>query len=150
MEEVINCGMNGLQVPTDSVPWQKLIDEKQPDLVIIMLGTNDLLDGRSAEIVSSRMENYLKELRETRKPILLIAPPPLKPGAWVEDESQIAESRILGALYRDICERLHMDFADAGDWNVELSFDGVHFTEAGHEAFAEGLKNHLKEKYHES
>ena len=146
MEEVINCGMNGLQVPTDSVPWQKLIDEKQPDLVIIMLGTNDLLEGRSAEIVSNRMENYLKELRETRKPILLIAPPPLKPGAWVEDESQIAESRILGALYRDICERLHMDFADAGDWNVELAFDGVHFTEYGHAAFAKSLQDHLSRR----
>ena len=143
MAEVINCGMNGLQVPTDSVPWQNLIDKKQPDLVIVMLGSNDLLEGRSAEIVSTRMENYLKELMETRKPILLIGPPPLKPGAWVEDESQITESHKLGALYRDICERLDMDCADAGDWNVELTFDGVHFTEYGHAAFAKGLQDHL-------
>ena len=142
-EEVINCGINGLPVPTDSGPWLNLIDEKQPDLVIVMLGTNDLLEGCSAEIVSARMENFLKELLETGKPILLIAPPSLKPGAWVEDESQITESHKLGALYRDICERLDMDFADAGDWNVELAFDGVHFTEYGHEAFAKGLQNHL-------
>ena len=146
VEEVINCGINGLTVPTESDPWQNLINEKQPDLVIVMLGTNDLLEGRSAEIVSSRMENYLKELLETGKPILLIAPPPLKPGTWGADESQIAESRKLGALYRDICERLHMDFADAGDWNVELTFDGVHFTEYGHAAFAKGLQDHLSRR----
>jgi len=74
----------------------------------------------------------------------------MKPGAWVQSESQIRESGRLCQLYRDQADKLGIDFADAGDWNVELSFDGVHFTEAGHESFAEGLKNHLKEKYHES
>ena len=143
MAEVINCGMNGLRVPTDSVPWQNLIDEKQPDLVIVMLGINDLLEGRSAEIVSTRMENYLKELLETGKPILLIAPPPLKPGAWIEDESQIEESRKLGELYKDICEHLHLDYLNAGDWKAELAFDGVHLTENGHAVFAKSLQDHL-------
>ena len=146
MAEVINCGISGLTVPTDSGPRQNLIDEKQPDLILVMLGTNDLLEGRSAEIVSTRMENYLKELLETGTPILLIAPPPLKPGAWDEDESQIAGSRNLGALYSAICERLHMDFADAGAWNVELAFDGVHFTEYGHAAFAKGLQDYLSRR----
>ena len=73
----------------------------------------------------------------------MISPPPLMPGVWVGNEQQLAESRKLGVLYRDICERLHMDFADAGDWNVELAFDGVHFSEYGHTAFAKGLQNHL-------
>ena len=31
-------------------------------------------------------------------------------------------------------------FADAGQWGVDLLFDGVHFSEAGHWAFAEGLR----------
>ena len=146
MEEVINCGINGLQVPTDSGPWQNLIEEKQPDLVIVMLGTNDLLEGRSAEKVASRMENYLKKLLETRKPILLITPPPLKPGAWVADESQIAESCSLEALYRDICERLHIEYVNAGDWNPELAFDGVHLTENGHMAFAKGLQEYFNRR----
>ena len=146
MEEVINCGINGLQVPTGSVPWQNLIDEKQPDLVIVMLGTNDLLEGRSAEEVSTRMENYLKELLKTRKPILLVAPPPLKTGVWVENESQIAESRKLGVLYKDICEHLHIDYVNAGDWNVELAFDGVHLTANGHAVFAKGLEEHFNRR----
>ncbi len=144
MAEGINCGINGLKVPTDSIPWQNLIDETQPDLVIVMFGTNDLLEGHSAEEVSTCMEGFLKVLVKPQRPVLLIAPPPLKPGAWVEDELQIAESRRLGALYRDLSARLNIDFVNAGDWNVELAFDGVHLTENGHTAFAKRLQDHIR------
>lgn len=148
--EVVNCGMNGLSIPADGKVWRNLIESKNPNLITIMLGSNDLLEGRSAAAAAERMETFLKTILDNWKSVLLIAPPPMKPGAWVQSESQIRESGRLCQLYRDQADKLGIDFADAGDWNVELSFDGVHFTEAGHEAFAEGLKNHLKEKYHES
>lgn len=34
---------------------------------------------------------------------------------------------------------LGVAFADAGEWGVALTFDGVHFSPEGHAAFAEGL-----------
>ena len=39
--EVINCGMNGLPVPYDSRPFTDLIRTYSPDLVVVMLGSND-------------------------------------------------------------------------------------------------------------
>ena len=42
--EVINCGMNGLVVPTDSKVWKNLIESRKPDPVTVMLGSNDLKD----------------------------------------------------------------------------------------------------------
>ena len=148
--EVFNCGMNGLTIPTEGKVWKNLIESRNPDLVTIMLGSNDLLEGRSADEAAARMESFLKTLLDSSKSFLLIAPPPMKPGTWVPSESLIRESGRLCRLYRDLADKLGIDFADAREWNVELSFDGVHFTEAGHETFAEGLKNHLKEKYSES
>lgn len=139
-EEVINCGINGLTVPTDSRPWQILIAGKQPDLVIVMLGTNDLLEGCPAEEISAHMESFLTELVKKGREILLSAPPPLMPGAWVGNAHLITESRKLGVLYRDISERLHMDFGDAGEWNVELAFDRVHYTEHGHRHLPKAFK----------
>ena len=38
---------------------------------------------------------------------------------------------------------LGIGFADAGMWNVETAYDGVHFSETGHAAFAKGLLNQL-------
>ena len=45
-------------------------------------------------------------------------------------------------MWRD-SSLLHSFFVDAGQWNVSLAFDGVHFTEAGHCAFAEELWQYL-------
>ena len=141
--EVSNCGTNGLTIPSNGRVWQDLIERKQPNLVTVMLGSNDLLEGRSAETASNRMEAFLKKLLEKGKPILLIAPPPMQPGVWVTSGEQIEESRKLGKLYRTLAKRLKADFADAGEWDIELAFDGVHFTENGHRAFAAGLNKHL-------
>ena len=141
--EVNNCGMNGLTIPSDGRVWQNLVESKKPDLVAVMLGSNDLLEGSSAETASNRMEAFLERLLEEGKPILLIAPPPMQAGAWVSSERPIEESRKLGKLYRAVAKRLKTDFADAGEWNIELAYDGVHFTESGHRAFAAGLNRHL-------
>ena len=34
-------------------------------------------------------------------------------------------------------------FADAGEWDIELTFDGVHFSEEGHKSFAQKLNELL-------
>ena len=96
------------------------------------------------------MEKFLKQILDGGMAILLIAPPVMKPGVWIQSETQIKESHRLSQLYKDLAERLRIDFADAEEWNIELSFDGVHFTESGHKSFAQGVKKHLEEKYHES
>lgn len=75
--------------------------------------------------------------------ILLIAPPPMALGAWVSDAETIAASRRLAGCYEDAARRLDINFADAGGWGIGLTFDGVHFSEAGHLAFAKGISQTL-------
>lgn len=147
--EVLNCGINGLAVPVDGSVWQNLIEQKNPELITVMLGSNDLLEGCSAEETAGRMEAFIRAISRTGKRILLIAPPAMKTGEWCQSEEQNRESNKLTHLYRELADRLGTDFADAEAWNVEISFDGVHFTENGHKAFAKGLQQHLEEKQHE-
>lgn len=136
--EIHNNGMNGRVIPRRTAQISKSMD-----LLIIMLGTNDLLQGASADVAASRMEAFLKLLPFEKEKILLIAPPPMKLGQWVTDEQLVEESRRLAYLYQNLSERLHIRFADAGEWNVSMCFDGVHFTEDGHIAFSSGLYNYL-------
>ena len=75
--------------------------------------------------------------------LLLIALPPLKFGEWVKDQELIYDSITLAKYYKSLAERLEIRFADAGEWNIPLTYDGVHLTEEGHRAFAEGLFNYL-------
>lgn len=114
------------------------------DRLILMLGGNDLLQGRSPEEAAARLEHLLSGFPLSPEQILLIAPPPMAPGEWVQDQRLIDASHAFARCCRDLAERLGIPFADAGRWHVCLAYDGVHFTEQGHRAFAAGLLEVLK------
>ena len=144
--EIQNEGQNGREIPIRPFQYQRageLLAQSAPDVFTVMLGTNDLLRGYSAVETCSRMEAFLRYLQPKCGRLLLIAPPPMKRGAWVTEENLIAESVKLAEAYQVLSQKLDIAFVNAGQWNVELTFDGVHFTEAGHRAFAEGLYAYL-------
>lgn len=133
---VYNQGINGREIPREHIMFDTDID-----LLIVMLGTNDLLQGRTSHETTLRMERFLEINSFSR--LLLIAPPPLQPGEWVSERRIIDESVKLAKLYRELSDKYKVSFADAGEWNVEVLFDGVHFSEKGHHAFAKGLFDYL-------
>lgn len=146
--QAVNCGLNGRQIPTAAAEMRTAADQilsSAPDLTAVMLGTNDLLwnPGLRAWDVSLRMDAFLRflcgELPAAAEGLLLIAPPAMQRGQWVETDELVQQSRRLGGCYAALAAQFGVHFADAAQWNVELAFDGLHFTEAGHAAFAEGL-----------
>ena len=136
---VCNMGQNGRTIPSAAPAFPA-----DTDLLIVMLGTNDLLQGRSPEQAAKRLERFLSGISLDRKKILLIAPPPVIQGAWVPSPQLVDDSRIFARLCQTLAERRNIPFADAGTWNISLTYDGVHFTEQGHKAFAIGLLEELK------
>ena len=133
-----NEGMNGREIPRRSI---SIPDETQ--LLILMLGSNDLLQGNGVDGVAARMEAFLNSLPLEKSNILLVAPPPMQLGEWVPNQALIDASIQLTKRYQALARRLGVRFADAGDWDISMTFDGVHFTEEGHKAFAEGLYHYL-------
>ena len=152
---VFNFGQNGLTIPGEYTfpALRQLLREKLPlDLVTVMLGSNDLLLGASVPDTAARMEALLRFLLQAADgaALLLIAPPLMELGEWVPNESYIRASEKLRDAYRDLAQKLAIPFADAGEWGVELCYDGVHFSPAGHRAFAQGLEAFLAEQPKES
>ena len=146
--EIRNEGQNGGEIPSRPFQYQRageLLSPSAQDIFAVMLGTNDLLRGYSAEASCFRMGGFLRYLQPKCGRLLLIAPPPMKRGAWVTEENLIAESVRLTEAYQVLSQKPDIAFVNAGQWNVELTFDGVHFTEAGHRAIAEGLYTYLTE-----
>ena len=140
---VTNHGCNGLPAGRRSVHEmfaQELAQEGPFDLVTLMLGTNDILLGSTAREAAEDVEHLILALQKaSSSPVLLIAPPPLAPGFWVESGEQIGRSQALAEELRAVSERRSVRFADAGLWDIPLAYDGVHFTEEGHRIFAEKL-----------
>lgn len=131
---VYNMGENGREIPTTSPAFPA-----DTDLLIVMLGTNDLLQGRSPADTAAKLEHFLSGLPLDRHQILLIAPPPMRLGEWVPNQQLIDASRAFAQSCQTLTRRLGVRFADAGRWNISMAYDGVHFTEQGHRAFAAGL-----------
>lgn len=136
---ISNMGQNGREIPSFAPTFPA-----DTDLLIVMLGTNDLLQGRSPEQAAERLERFLSGISLDRKKILLIAPPPVAPGAWVPNQQLIDDSHAFAQLCQSLAKQMGIRFADAGTRNIPLAYDGVHFTEQGHKAFAAGLLEVLK------
>ena len=142
--EFINAGANGREIPRNPYALRLLTEHAPVDVFLVMLGTNDQLQGASAKETTTRMEAFLTSLLPHFNQILLVAPPPMKRGAWVPTDELVAESVRLAGEYKVLAEKLNIPFVDTRHWNIELAFDGVHFTEAGHHTFAENLRKELR------
>ena len=142
--DCINAGANGREIPRNPYALRLLTEQQEVDIFLVMLGTNDLLQGTSAKEAAARMETFLNSLLPHCKQFLLVAPPPMKRGAWVPSNVMVAESNHLAEEYKILAEKLNIPFVDTRHWNIDLTFDVVHFTEAGHHTFAENLGKELR------
>ena len=140
---IVNEGLNGREIPRNAVPFPE-----GTDFLIIMLGTNDLLQGNDAAKVTARMKNFISTLAIAKDKILLIAPPQVVSGFWVPTDVLIEESNRLSSCYRALAIECGVHFADAAEWKIPLVFDGIHFAKEGHTAFAEGLYHYLCKKFY--
>lgn len=140
---VINDGSNGRGIPRAPTSLRLLTEYSPVDVILVMLGTNDLLQGASAGETAARMDAFLNLLPPHCKNILLVAPPPMKRGAWVPTDELVTESVLLAAEYSLLAKKQDIPYIDTRHWKIELAFDGVHFTEEGHHIFAENLKKEL-------
>ena len=94
--QVINDGKNGRMIPErehEFLQFRRDAERHSADALIVMLGTNDLLEGATAGATAVRMEAFLNQcdMQQT----LLIGPPPMVRGAWVPDDGLVEESRNL-------------------------------------------------------
>ena len=136
---VYDRGQKGREIPSVAPAFPA-----DTDLLIVMLGTNDLLQGRSPEQAAERLDRFLSGVSLDRSRVLLIAPPPVTLGAWGSSPQLIDDSCTFARLCQALAEQLGTRFADAGKWDIPLAYDGVHFTEQGHRAFAAGLLEVVK------
>ena len=98
--QVINDGKNGRMIPEREYEFVQLlrdVERQSADVLIVMLGTNDLLNGATAAEAAARMEAFLNRCHWQQ--ILLLCPPPMKRGAWVPDDRLVEESKALSRQY---------------------------------------------------
>ena len=121
-----------------------LLETHRPiDLVVLMLGTNDLKYrvGVSASDIAASVERLGRDfLRSDAGPdggapdLVVVCPTAIEESGWLAPmfEGGAAKSRSLPPLVAHAAERLGAGFVDAGQHAGVDLLDGVHLTEDGH------------------
>ena len=81
-----------------------------------------------------------------RTRLLLVSPPPMVPGTWITETRLLRESARFAGCYENVAKKLGVAFVDAGQWGIDLAFDGVHFLPRGHRTFADRLLTVLEKQ----
>lgn len=127
-----------------------LLEVHQPDVLIILLGTNDLkakFDLSADEIASAAFEliSQTQALMPSIK-VILLAPPMIKEVApylsiYAGGENK---SQKLALEYEVQAKRLGCYFSDANKMITSSDLDGIHWDMSEHERLAVGLAARLK------
>ncbi|GAB4353277.1 MAG: SGNH/GDSL hydrolase family protein [Oricola sp.] len=161
--EVIADGLNGRTTAFDDylgdgdrngarVLPTLLATHKPLDLVIIMLGTNDLKPAVHGQAIAAKqgMEKLVSIIRHHDwslgagvPEILLVAPPPLcetyNPDFAAMFAGKIEESHMLGTMYADLADELECGFYDAATVAKTTPLDGIHLDAANTKALGRAL-----------
>ncbi len=162
---VIEEGLNGrTTVWDDPIEGDKngrrqlpaLLESHKPlDLVVLMLGTNDLKRRFSAPAsdIAAGVERLVGIIlasssgRTGKAPkVLVIAPPPL---ARLTDLAEMFDggtekSRLLGKLYARVAAEQGCAFLDAGSVIRSSDLDGIHLEEKEHRALGEAVAKEVR------
>ena len=91
--DIRNLGENGREIPSSSFAVRVLLGQVRSRLpadgLCLMLGTNDLLCGASPAEAAERMRIFISDLLVCGLPLLLVAPPLMQSGTWVESDELI-------------------------------------------------------------
>ena len=130
------------------------------DLVVIMLGTNDLkaMFERSPQDVAGGIRTLIEQVKSmdraawTEYPapkVMVIAPPPLVategfPAAVFA--GGIEKSRQLAARYAEVAEEAGVEFFDGGAVTSADGVDGLHLTAAAHRKLGQAVAAKIRER----
>ena len=149
------CGIAGLKM--------LLMSHKPIDLVVVMLGTNELKTSFecSAEFVAKGIEEYIKVIgdkvmwdRFDVPRLLVVSPVLIREELIVNgdvfggyDEKSVFESRRMAGAMEVVCNKYNVDFMNAADYAEASLVDNLHMDEENHEKLAAALCGKIGEMF---
>jgi len=139
---VVNAGVNG-DTSADVLTRVNEITEQNPDLVLLGVGGNDVLQRIAPDTTRANIIATIDTLQSNNIDVVLIAEPHLSTSALFGKASD-------NPLYEDIAEAEGIPLYSDG-WSTVLSdealkSDKIHANAAGYRQFAEGLHDYLKDE----
>lgn len=131
-----------------------LNSHKPIDLVILMLGTNDLKQyfhasaetiGKNAETLVNVIQTFTEEKQGYQPAVILVSPPEIgsgiaaSPFGDIFSEDAVTESKRFSVYYRQAAEHTGCIFFDAARYIQPSPADSLHLSPSSHAVLAKGL-----------
>jgi len=134
--EVINAGISGETSAQGLARIGDVLDETQPDLLLLLEGGNDVLRGLDKSQLKANLEGMILAARTRQVPVLLVAVP---------DKSLLLSPL---PLYEELADQYGLPLLDdtVSDLlaTAGMKSDGVHFNNQGYQALAEAVFANLQ------
>ena len=147
--EIVEEGMNGRMLPELGYGLFTTVIQglSREDVFVMMLGTNDILltNHPNVDATLQRLDSILSYVsKNCLATFILIAPPYI---SALNQEMQLYHdcSVEMNEGYMKLAKAHNIKAIDAGSWNIEMGYDGVHFSIEGHKKFSEFLLKSLAE-----
>lgn len=147
--EIVEEGMNGRMLPELGYGLFTTVIQglSSEDVFVMMLGTNDILltNHPNVDATLQRLDSILSYVsKNCMATFILIAPPYI---SALDQEMQLYHdcSVEMNEGYMKLAKAHNIKAIDAGSWNIEMGYDGVHFSIEGHKKFSEFLLKSLAE-----
>ena len=127
------------------------LDSQSPlDLVILMLGTNDLKPkfDRSAQDIAQAIDHLLELIQTVTKKIILVSPPHIREDRLKPDTNfrgAGAKSHQLAGFFKEVAEKRGCGFVDIAAYVQPGDADGVHLESEMHPIVAEVLYKKIRD-----
>ena len=131
------------------VIYSVLMSHERVDLLIVMLGTNDVKErlGMNPACIAIGLERLLLKAmsvpawKNNTPNILVVCPPHIGEGLWDEPMGKGCpeKSRVLAQYYKPKCDALGVHFLDAEGIAEFNQVDFMHLTRKGHASLAQAL-----------
>jgi len=146
------CGITGLKI--------LLMSHKPIDLVVIMLGTNELKTFYecSAEYIAGGVEEFIKVIQDEELwqrfhvPKILVVSPVTIRDELIENgaifgefnKKSVMESKRMAEAIKSVCEKYDVDYMDAAEFAEASLTDYVHLDEKNHAKLAHAIKEKIE------
>ena len=129
------------------------LDSQSPlDLVILMLGTNDLKSkfNRSAQDIANSIDHLIEIIQTVTKKIILMSPPyvredKLKPDTNFKGAGE--KSHQLAGFFKEVAEKRGCNFVNIAEYVQSGDADGIHLEAEMHPIVAEVVYKEINKFY---